>query len=265
VPGILYYPKELRAHTNQSLLYSADVMPTLLEGAGYQLESDIVGQSFWSVLKEQKNFHRDSIYLTYNAQIVDPKNFKTPMRGVLWNQYKWTQYRATTYYSKDPSSTSSQKYDGLDFELYDLKNDPLEVNNLLARQGPNDNALARQLSADSTLRPVLLQLRRLRAQWQQETGEPLAPVISKFSLTTNQTVATLEWQTQKPTTAEVLVYSSTDSKIPIEIIETNGFKKKHLVELPLTKINGQHFEIYIYEADGNGNRCRVDFANTSCR
>jgi N-acetylglucosamine-6-sulfatase len=254
IPGILYYPKELPPHKNPSLLYSTDIMPTLLEGAGYKLESDIVGKSFWSVLKDQKNFHRESIYLTYNSQIVDPKNFKTPMRGVLWSQYKWTQYRATTYYSKDPKTLGSQKYDGLDFELYDLKNDPLEVNNLLARLGPNDNALARQMSVGSPLRPVLMQLRRVRAQWQNETQEPLAPEISKFAVNNSSKHATIQWQTAQPTTAEILVYLPNDLKEPVEVIEVPDFKKKHLVDVPLATLNGRQSVLYVYEVDGNGNR-----------
>jgi hypothetical protein len=170
----------------------------------------------------------------------------------------------TTYWSSDVNSTSGKKYDGLDFEFFDLEKDPLEINNLLARQGPKDNALQRILASDLPLKNTLIHMRRLRAEWQHDTQDPMALPISKFTISSQGEEKLLKWQTIRPATAELLLRPATCVDCAADVVDVHSRSVVHQVSLPVD-FQGASIEVYVYEANGNGNRCRVDLAKGTCQ
>ncbi|MCH2102184.1 MAG: sulfatase-like hydrolase/transferase [Planctomycetes bacterium] len=87
----------------EALTYLYDLMPTLLDAAGVDIPDGVEGMSLKSVWQGESSSVRDSIYLTYEDK----------MRAVSDGRWKFIRY---------PPIDHEQ--------LFDLKNDPGEINNL---------------------------------------------------------------------------------------------------------------------------------------
>lgn len=114
-PLIIRYPKLIKAGSVcNDMVMNIDYAPTFLELAGVQIPDDIQGESLVPVLKgKTPSDWRNAVYYRYydfpDAHMVE-RHY-----GIRTERYKLIHY----YYSMDQ------------WELYDLKEDPIEVNNLI--------------------------------------------------------------------------------------------------------------------------------------
>ncbi len=119
MPFMVQYPGVIESKsTNEELLLNIDFAPTFLDLAGLEIPKDIQGTSFKKQLLDDKNAEtRDAIYYHYYEW---PKWHNVqPHYGVRTDRYKLIHY----YYSMD------------EWELFDLKTDKNEMNNLYGKPG----------------------------------------------------------------------------------------------------------------------------------
>lgn len=117
MPFLVRYPKEIKpGTTNNNLVLNLDFAPTFLDFANSTIPDAIQGRSMRKLLKGQSiGDWRSSMYYhyyEYPAWHMVKKHY-----GIRTQRYKLMHF-----------------YDDIDaWELYDLKNDPKEVNNLYGR------------------------------------------------------------------------------------------------------------------------------------
>ncbi|WP_130860440.1 sulfatase family protein [Gracilibacillus phocaeensis] len=145
------------------LLCNIDLMPTLLELAGADIPEHIDGSSFLSLLKEEKYKERDSFFCeqTWHDRYH-------PMRGIRTKEYKYIRnfedgpkvyLPLDIHQSKAGQAVREEFYvPNAKEELYDLKKDPLEKDNLIE---------------DPDYEAVVNQLREKVDNWMKQTQDPL--------------------------------------------------------------------------------------------
>ena len=116
MPFLISYPKLIKPKSlNSNLLLNIDFAPTLLDLASIDIPSEMQGQSFLPLLKSNSKRSRDAVYYHYYEY---PKWHKVqPHYGIRTHRYKLIHF----YYNMD------------EWELYDLENDPNEMNNLYGK------------------------------------------------------------------------------------------------------------------------------------
>jgi len=121
IPLLMRYPRLVKpASTCDEMVLNIDLAPTLLELAGVSIPATVQGRSWLSVLKGQGG--RKSFLYEYFAE--SDRRFRRPtVLAVRTKQWKYVTYPLA---------------DGLTDELYDMKNDPEELNNLIAEPGRAD-------------------------------------------------------------------------------------------------------------------------------
>lgn len=111
-PLVIRFPSEIKgkSETNK-LVQNLDIAPTLLDIAGVEIPDDMQGESLRSIWETPDVRWRDALYYHYYE-----KGFgATPHYGIRTERYKLIHF-----------------YDEVDsWELYDLKEDPTEMNNLI--------------------------------------------------------------------------------------------------------------------------------------
>lgn len=114
VPLLAYAPGFIQPKTKiKQLVQNIDFAPTILEIAGLKPPDDMDGKSFFSILTNENVQWRDEIFYEYYWERPFPQ---TPtMFGIRNNKYKYI-----TYYGIWDTD-----------ELYDIENDPDEMNNLI--------------------------------------------------------------------------------------------------------------------------------------
>lgn len=128
VPMIVKAPSAIKAGSvTEALMQNIDVAPTLLQYAGVSTPKEMQGESFLDVLAGKKTGHRDRIFYEYYWEYHFPQ---TPtMFAVRDGRYKYIHYYGLWTQN----------------ELYDLQNDPHEMNNLIA--DPSHRERTKALSA----------------------------------------------------------------------------------------------------------------------
>lgn len=113
VPLIIRWPHRFMAGLKvDALVEMLDLAPTLLESVGIPIPAGMQGRSLTPLLTGQSTRHRDSVYMEfYNA------NFNYPVKPLL-TSVRTAQWKL--------NYCDNAKYG----ELYDLKNDPDEFNNV---------------------------------------------------------------------------------------------------------------------------------------
>jgi arylsulfatase A-like enzyme len=107
------YPKEIKAGTAiDQMIQNLDFAPTFLDYAGVEISKEIQGESFRNLVNGKVSEWRDAIYYTY-YEFPGEHHVKRHY-GVRTDQYKLIHF----YYDIDA------------WELYDLENDPSEMNNI---------------------------------------------------------------------------------------------------------------------------------------
>ncbi|MFW6309422.1 MAG: sulfatase [bacterium] len=156
----------------EKLISQVDVYPTLLEACDITVPENTAGNSFLHLLTgEQQEDIRDAVFLekTYHDNY-------DPMRGLRTERYKYVlNFDAQTLY--DVRIATAPRYNWFKFpfnkeereELYDLKEDPLETNNL-ANNEEYDH--------------IRRKLKKRLADWMQKTEDPLleGPIPSPYHL-----------------------------------------------------------------------------------
>jgi len=113
MPFMIKYPKKIKSGSvNDNLIVNVDFAPTLLDIAGIEVPEDIQGVSFKNQLYGDEYIKRDAIYYHYYEYPFWHK--VQPHYGVSNGDYKLIHY----YFNMD------------EWELFDLKNDKDELNNL---------------------------------------------------------------------------------------------------------------------------------------
>jgi arylsulfatase A-like enzyme len=140
VPLLVRYPKMIRPGiTNSEMVLNVDVGPTILDLAGVEIPEDVDGQSMKPLLQGKGiPWRKDFLYEYYEYPAV---HMVRKNRGIRTNRWKYI------HYFEDPE----------EFELYDIQNDPEEMNNLYANPAYRD---------------VVAQLRERLVKLRQELNDP---------------------------------------------------------------------------------------------
>jgi arylsulfatase A-like enzyme len=112
-PLVVRYPKEIKEGTTiTQLVQNLDFAPTLLDYAGVTIPSDMQGESFRKLVNGTSDKWRDAVYYTYYE--YPSVHMVKRHYGVATDRYKLMHF----YYDID------------EWEMYDLKKDPSEMNNI---------------------------------------------------------------------------------------------------------------------------------------
>jgi arylsulfatase A-like enzyme len=116
-PMVMRYPGVVKAGTvNDAFVMNLDIAPTVLQAAGVTIPSDMQGQSFLPLVKSKKARSYDAMYYHYYE---NGEHSVSPHFGIRTQRYKLIRFY--------------KRVDG--WELYDLKADPREVNNVYGKKG----------------------------------------------------------------------------------------------------------------------------------
>lgn len=115
MPLLVRYPQKIKAGSiSNDMILNIDFSPTLLEIAGINPPKEVQGKSFMPILENKtKETFRDAVY--YHYYEYPYWHHVQPHYGIRTERYKLIHY----YYDMD------------EWELYDLSNDPNEVNNVI--------------------------------------------------------------------------------------------------------------------------------------
>jgi arylsulfatase A-like enzyme len=150
VPLLMRGPSLARSHVAEEIIANIDIAPTILDMAGVSPSDQFDGRSFYTIArgKEQPNW-RDELLYEYYWEFNYPS---TPTTFALrTSDYKFIQYHGI--WDTD--------------ELYDVRNDPREMNNLI--NDPN------YLTVVARFRD------RLYERLENREGEHIVPYTKKFS------------------------------------------------------------------------------------
>jgi arylsulfatase A-like enzyme len=112
-PLLMKYPKEIKPGTTiDALVQNLDFASTFMDFAGIDIPSDIQGESFRKLVNNTDTTWRDFAYYTF-YEYPGEHNVNRHY-GITTKRYKLIHF----YYDED------------NWELYDLKEDPQEINNL---------------------------------------------------------------------------------------------------------------------------------------
>ncbi len=127
VPFLAWCPGMIEpASVIEELIQNIDIAPTVMDVAGLDTPERMDGQSFLPILQGKKTPWRDSAFYEYYWERNFPHTPTT--HGVRTNRYKYIHYHGIW---------------DID-ELYDLRNDPEEMNNLI--NSPEHSDLIKQLN-----------------------------------------------------------------------------------------------------------------------
>jgi arylsulfatase A-like enzyme len=116
-PMVMRYPGAIKpGSVSNHLIMNLDIAPTLLQAANLSIPADYQGKSILPLLTAKNAKGRDALYYHYYE---DGEHAVSPHFGIRGKQYKLIRF-----YKKVNS-----------WELFDLKNDPHEMNNLYGRKG----------------------------------------------------------------------------------------------------------------------------------
>ena len=116
IPLVIRYPRLIPAgSTPQPFALSIDLAPTMLDLAGQPPDTSLQGRSLVPVLRGETTEWRTSFLIEYYSDTVFQRIVNMGYQAVRTERYKYIQYR---------------DLEGMD-ELYDLAEDPYELNNLI--------------------------------------------------------------------------------------------------------------------------------------
>jgi arylsulfatase A-like enzyme len=188
VPLLARWPSRIRPRTvSQAMVSLVDLLPTMMEAAGARSPAEIDGRSFLDVLRGKKEMHRDAIFAAHTgndnggpgiANDCPMRCIRTPTHKLIVNLHPERTFY-THIVGSPPSSAhylpfwntwvQSARTDPAaqriveaylhrpSVELYDLAQDPYEMNNL---------------AADPARAETLTSLHRRLDQWREEQGDP---------------------------------------------------------------------------------------------
>ncbi len=153
VPMIITWPGHVQANSeNDALVDFTDVMPTLMEIAGGEPHSNMDGKSLLPLMKGEEVTLHDDIFLSFTCLGVNDVNESYPIRAVVNEQYKLVHYLNHTIIPPK----GSVKTKSPEFLLFDLKNDPKEMENL---------------ANDEQYKSVMEDMMKRLNKWTEEVGD----------------------------------------------------------------------------------------------
>lgn len=182
MPFIVRWPGVVKpASVCNSMLSFIDIFPTCLDIAGAPMPRDIDGRSFVPVLRGEKKMFRDAIFASHTDHARKPR---VPSRAVRTRRYKYIyNFRPDLAFKNNamnsPTWRSILKKAATDpkvaarvrsfrfrsrEELYDLKTDPYELNNLAGEPSCNR---------------ILFGLRTQLRKWMEEQKDPFLADMMK--------------------------------------------------------------------------------------
>jgi len=179
VPGIVRYPREVAAGVETEAFFShVDFVPTLLSLCGVETSAPMQGQDLSPVLRGETGEGPDSAFF----QVYGPflaGGVEAGWRGVRTPRYMYARYEDKPWV------------------LYDLEEDPYELNNLV--DDPDSQAVRKELEAQ-----LEDWMARTDASWEHNWS---APVEDKGRLYTHETFYSveeyLEWAKEHPDLADL--------------------------------------------------------------
>lgn len=162
---IIRFPKGMvkQGYAAEQLICNIDLMPTLLDIVGGNIPENIDGVSFWPLIKGEVVKTRDHFY----AQLTWHDRYH-PMRAVRTERYKYIKnfikgpkvYMPYDIHTSLSGQSVKQDYyiENVEEELYDLKVDPHEMNNVIDNPKYAD---------------IVDELRKKLKGWMEETNDPL--------------------------------------------------------------------------------------------
>lgn len=125
IPLLVRYPSRFRPGSSPAqMVSSVDVGATALTLAGVPLPKPCHGRPLWT------KPHRDAVLVEYNSDPAIPRTRNLGYYAVRTDRWKYIRYRELT---------------GAD-ELYDLRNDPFELNNAIGDRAAPLSKLQARLS-----------------------------------------------------------------------------------------------------------------------
>ena len=119
MPFVIKNPRAIKpGTTSDAMVMNVDFAPTLLDMAGIEIPSEMQGKSFKGTFEGDEKSPRKSVYYHYYEYPIWHQ--VQPHYGIRTDRYKLMHF----YYSMD------------EWELYDLKNDPSEMNNIYSEASP---------------------------------------------------------------------------------------------------------------------------------
>ena len=116
-PMVMRYPGVVKPGTvNNDFVMNLDIGPTMLDAAGLTIPKDVQGKTFLPLLQNKKAKGRDAMYYHYYE---NGEHSVSPHFGIRTSRYKLIRFYT--------------RVNG--WELYDLKKDPHEMNNLYGKKG----------------------------------------------------------------------------------------------------------------------------------
>ncbi len=113
MPFVIKNPRKIKpGTTSDAMVMNVDFAPTLLDMAGLNIPSEMQGKSFKGTFEGDEKSLRKSVYYHYYEYPIWHQ--VQPHYGIRTDRYKLIHF----YYSMD------------EWELYDLKKDPSEMNNI---------------------------------------------------------------------------------------------------------------------------------------
>lgn len=139
MPFIVRYPKAIKAGTrSDALVNNTDFAPILLDYAGVQVPESMQGRSFRSIMETGKE-PADWRQATYYRYWMHMKHHYNPAHfGIRTKEWK-----LIFFYGADEKGKKGNGRTPPGWELYNIKNDPLEMNNLYGN--PEYKEIAEQL------------------------------------------------------------------------------------------------------------------------
>lgn len=138
-PFLIRYPSEVKAGSvNSELVANIDIAPLLLDFAGANVPAAMQGKSFRKVITGEEDGY-DAVYFRYWMHLAHheiPSHY-----GIRTQNYKLIYYYGRALGSKGAIDIQTPQA----WELYDLKNDPLELNNIYEKE--KNGELVAQLKA----------------------------------------------------------------------------------------------------------------------
>jgi arylsulfatase A-like enzyme len=150
IPWLIRYPGVVKpGSVSDSWVINIDNAPTILDLAHIPIPADMQGRSVVPLLHNRKpEDWRNSFY--YHYYEFAPPHWAMPCYGVRTERYKLIYY-----------------YTINQWELFDLKNDPDEMDNLMEMNG-----VKVKKGYEEVLQQLLPELSRLRKEYKDSTGRP---------------------------------------------------------------------------------------------
>ncbi|UCG34412.1 MAG: sulfatase-like hydrolase/transferase [Phycisphaerales bacterium] len=129
-PLIMHWPGHIKAGTRiDALVSSLDLFPTMAAAANVSVSAELAGASLWPLIDGQVSQLHDSLFFEFHGSFLTGEEI--PVRGLVTARHKYVRYLQ----------------DGE--ELYDLREDPHEMKNLIGEATHADVAgdLRRKLTA----------------------------------------------------------------------------------------------------------------------